>query len=144
LYGSDAMAGVVNVFTAPRKSALHVDLARGGEGLQNAMIDGAWVGATAQLSGAYEHRKDDGFDPNDDFSQDSASALAKWMPSQRFSAGIAARHTTYDEGIPFNTNADASALVPSLSRRQDGHETQVSIPIAFTLGRFVNELTFSD
>ena len=28
--------------------------------------------------------------------------------------------------------------------RQDGHETQVSLPIAFTLGRFVNELTFSD
>ncbi|HWS73285.1 MAG TPA: TonB-dependent receptor [Thermoanaerobaculia bacterium] len=144
LYGSEAMAGVVNVFTTPRKSALHVDIARGGEGLQNALIDGAWVSPTAQLSGAYEHRQDDGFDPNDDFSQNTASALAKWMPSQAFSVGIAARHTTYDEGIPFNTNADATALVPSLSRRQDGHETQVSIPIAFTLGRFVNELTFSD
>ena len=144
LYGSEAMAGVVNVFTTPRKSALHIDIQRGGEGLQNAMIDGAWVGATSLLSGTYEHRKDDGFDPNDDFSQNTASALAKWMPSQAFSVGIAARHTTYDEGIPFNTNADATALVPSLSRRQDGHETQVSIPIAFTLGRFVNELTFSD
>jgi vitamin B12 transporter len=144
LYGSEAMAGVVNVFTAPRKSALRVDVQRGGEGLQNAMVDGAWVGATAQLSGAYEHRQDDGFDPNDDFSQNTASALAKWIPSKVFNIGIAARHTSYDEGIPFNTNADATALVPSLSRRQDGRETQVSIPIGVTLGRFVNELTFSD
>jgi vitamin B12 transporter len=144
LYGSEAMAGVVNVFTAPRKSALHVDVQRGGEGLQNAVIDGAWVGATALLSGAYEHRQDDGFDPNDDFSQNTASVLAKWSPSRSFNVGIAARHTTYDEGIPFNTNADASALVPSLSRRQDGRETQVSLPVSLTLGRFINELTLSD
>jgi vitamin B12 transporter len=144
LYGSEAMAGVVNVLTAPRKNALHVDFERGGEGLQNLVVDGAWVGTTALLSGAWEHRQDDGFDPNDDFSQNTASALAKWSPSQSFSAGIAARHTTYDEGIPFNTNAAATALVPSLSRRQDGRETQVSIPVSLTLGRFINELTFSD
>ena len=144
LYGSEAMAGVVNVLTNPRKSAFHVDVQSGAEGLQNAVVDGTWVGTTAQLSAAYEHRKDDGFDPNDDFSQNTASALAKWMPSQRFSIGIAARHTSYDEGIPFNTNADATALVPSLSRRQDGRETQLSLPLSFTLGRFVNELTFSD
>jgi vitamin B12 transporter len=144
LYGSEAMAGVVNVLTTPRTSGLHLDVQRGGEGLQNAVVDGAWVGTTAQLSGAYEHRRDDGFDPNDDFTQNTVSALAKWNPSQAFSLGIAARHTTYDEGIPFNTNADATALVPSLHRRQDGHETQLSIPVGFTLGRFVNELTFSD
>jgi len=144
LYGSDAMAGVVNVFTAPRKSAFRVDVQRGGQGLQNAAVDGAWVGGTAQISGSYEHRKDDGFDPNDDFSQNSASALAKWTPSQAFDIGIAARHTTYDEGIPFNTNAAATALVPSLHRRQDGRETQVSLPVGFTLGRFVSELTVSD
>src|ERR1019366_6579174 len=54
------------------------------------------------------------------------------------------RHTSYDLGIPFNTNAAGTALVPSLDRRESGTETQIAVPVTLTLGRFISDLTLSD
>jgi vitamin B12 transporter len=144
LYGSEAMAGVVKVLTVPQKSGVHADVAAGGHGLRNALLDGSWSGGTLQLSGSYEHRQDDGFAANDDFRQNSANAFAKWSPSSAVSIGAMARHTSYELGIPFNTNAPGTELVPSLARRQNGTETQLALPLTVTLGRFVNELTIFD
>ncbi|MDP9359871.1 MAG: TonB-dependent receptor [Acidobacteriota bacterium] len=144
LYGSEAMAGVVNVLTTPRTSGVHGDFESGSHGLRNVMVSGAFVGDTSLASGSYEHRADDGFNPNDDFRQNSASATAKWSPFASLSLGAAARHTSYSLGIPFNTNAAGTALVPSLDRRQNGTETQVAIPLTLTLGRFISDLTLSD
>jgi vitamin B12 transporter len=144
LYGSEAMAGVVNVITTPRTSGVHGDFESGGDGLRNAMLDAAYAGETLVAAGNYEHRSDDGFNPNDDFHQNSASGNARWSPSDSFSLGAAARHTTYNLGIPFNTNAAGTALVPSLDRRQNGTETQLALPVTLTLGRFISDLTLSD
>ncbi|HXH41141.1 MAG TPA: TonB-dependent receptor plug domain-containing protein, partial [Thermoanaerobaculia bacterium] len=137
LYGSEAMAGVINVTTTPRTSAVHGDFEGGSHGLRNAMLDGAYAGDTFVAAGSYEHRSDDGFNPNDDFHQNSASANARWTPFDALSIGAAARHTSYNLGIPFNTNAAGTALVPSLDRRQNGTETLVAIPVTLTLGRFI-------
>jgi len=41
LYGSEAMAGVVNVLTTPRTSGIHGDVESGSHGLRNAMLDAA-------------------------------------------------------------------------------------------------------
>src|SRR5204863_1978526 len=82
--------------------------------------------------------------PNDDFRQNSASGNVKWSFSDAFTLGAAARHTSYNLGIPFNTNATGTALVPSLDRRQSGTETQIAIPVTLTLGRFISDLTLSD
>ncbi|MDQ6802694.1 MAG: TonB-dependent receptor [Acidobacteriota bacterium] len=131
LYGSEAMAGVINVLTTPRASHLRAEVQSGSHGLRNGAVDGAWVGGSLLLSGAAEHRQDDGFSPNDDFHQNTASVLAKWSPLAAFSIGVEARRTSYDLGIPFNTNADATRLVPSLQRRQDGTESQVAMPLTF-------------
>ena len=144
LYGSEAMAGVVNVLTAPRSSGVHGDFESGSHGLRNAMIDAAFAGDTLTAAGTYEHRTDDGFNPNDDFHQNSGGANLKWSPSDAFSLGAAARHTSYNLGIPFNTNAAGTALVPSLDRRQNGTETQIAVPATLTLGRFITDLTLSD
>ncbi len=144
LYGSEAMAGVVNVVTTPRTSGIHGDFESGSHGLRNGMVDVAFAGEAFVAGGSYEHRTDDGFNPNDDFRQNSASANAKWSPSDFISLGAAARHTSYDLGIPFNTNAAGTAFVPSLSRRQNGTETQIAIPVTMTLGRFISDLTLSD
>lgn len=144
LYGSEAMAGVINVTTTPRTSGIHGDFESGSHGLRNAMLDGAYAGETFVAAGSYEHRSDDGFNPNDDFHQNSASANARWMPSDALSIGAAARHTSYNLGIPFNTNAAGTALVPSLDRRQNGTETQIAIPVTLTIGRFISDLTLSD
>jgi len=144
LYGSEAMAGVVNVLTTPRTSGLHGDFESGSHGLRNAMLNAAIANESVAAAGTYEHRTDDGFNPNDDFRQNSASGNVKWSLSDAFSIGAAARHTSYNLGIPFNTNAAGTALVPSLDRRQNGTETQLAIPITLTLGRFITDLTLSD
>jgi len=144
LYGSDAVAGVVNVLTTPRRSALRADLERGGRGLQNGSVTASLVSGASHASVSYESRHDDGFAPNDDFDQDSLGLALRWKPSDSFSLGATARRTTYDLGIPVNTNAFGDALVPSPNRRQDGNETQVAIPLEQTLGRFSYELTLAE
>jgi len=144
LYGSDAVAGVVNVVSAPQHNDFRAEIEGGGHGLRNGLVDGAWVSGANQLSGAIEDRRDDGFAANDDFHQRSENLFWRFAPLQSFSLGLAARHTTYDLGIPFNTNADSTAIVPSLARRQSGSERQLAIPIRQTIGRFSYDLTASE
>ena len=144
LYGSDAVAGVVNVISAPRSNSFRAEIEGGGHGLRNGLVDGGWVSGANQLSGAIEDRRDDGFAANDDFHQRSENLFWRFAPMQSFSIGLAARHTTYDLGIPFNLNGNADALVPSLNRRQSGNERQLAIPIAQTIGRFSYDLVASE
>jgi vitamin B12 transporter len=144
IYGSEAVAGVVNVLTAPRQSGVHGVVEGGSHGLRNAAMDGAWVGRSMQLSASLEQRRDDGFDPNDDFRQNGGNVFWRWSPVEHFSVGLVARSTSYKLGIPFNVNAAGSALVPSLKRRQNGNERQLAIPIRQTLGGFSYDLTLAE
>ncbi|HEV2720815.1 MAG TPA: TonB-dependent receptor [Thermoanaerobaculia bacterium] len=144
LYGSEAVAGVVNVITEPTSSGVRAEVASGGHGLRNAILDGSWVGGANRFSAALEHRTDDGFAPNDDFRQNSGNALWRWAPSKTFSLGVAARATSYDLGVPFNLNATGSALVPSLQRRQNGTERQIAVPLQQTLGIFSYDVTLAE
>lgn len=143
LYGSEAMAGVINILTAPRASGWTAEVQGGGHGLRNANVGGTYAANGVQLSAAYEHRDDDGFADNDDFRQNSANALVRWSPSASFSAGAAFRHTTFDLGIPFNTNAAGTSIVASPDRRQSGSETQISVPLTLTVGRVSWEASVS-
>jgi len=144
LYGSDAVAGVVNVLTNPVKSGVHADLEAGGHGLRNAMAGADYVTPSTLFSASYEHRNDDGFATNDDFTQNTANLFWKWTASNQFSIGLAGRRTSYDLGIPTNLNFDGSAIVPSPNRRQEGTERQLAVPIAQTIGRFSYEVTLSE
>ena len=144
LYGSEAMAGVVNVITQPRTSGVRADLQVGGKGLRNGALELSHASPTSRANLAFERRQDDGFNPNDDFRQNSGHASWNWMPSAAFSVGLNARHTSYELGIPFNTNSDATALIPSLERRQSGRESQLAIPLGFTLFGLTNDLSVSE
>jgi len=144
LYGSEAMAGVINILTAPRASGWRAEVQSGGHGLRNASVGGAYAGGVMQLSAAYERREDGGFADNDDFRQNSANALLRWSPSKAFSLGATFRHTTFDLGIPFNTNPAGTAIVPSLDRRQEGSETQLAIPLTLTTGPVAWEASVSE
>ena len=79
LYGSDAMAGVVNILTVPARSGIQATVEGGGRGLLNAQVAGSHVSGGLTLSGAFESRKDDGFADNDDFDQQSANVALRWM-----------------------------------------------------------------
>lgn len=144
LYGSDAVAGVVNVLTTSQRSGFRALLEAGGHGLRNGGATGSYASTALNASASYESRDDDGFAANDDFSQDSASVALRWNATQSFSAGVSARHTSYDLGVPFNLNFNADALVPSLQRRQDGSERQIAVPIEHTLGSFSYDVTLAE
>jgi vitamin B12 transporter len=144
LYGSDAMAGVVNILTVPTRASFQASVEGGGHGLLNAQVSGAHVNGALTLSGAFESRRDDGFAENDDFDQQSANVALRWTSAAKFSVGLTARYTTYDLGVPTNLNFALDQLVPSLQRRQDGNERQIAIPIEQTFGAFRYELLLAE
>lgn len=144
LYGSDAMAGVVNILTVPTRSGLQASVEGGGRGLLNAQVAASHVDGGLTLSGAFESRRDDGFADNDDFDQQSANVALRWTSASHLSLGLTARYTTYDLGVPTNLNAALDQLIPSLQRRQDGNERQIAIPIEQTLGSFRFELLLAE
>jgi vitamin B12 transporter len=144
LYGSDAMAGVINILTVPTRSGLQASVEGGGHGLLNAQIAASHVSGGLTLSGAFESRRDDGFADNDDFDQQSVNVALRWTNASQLSLGLIARYTTYDLGVPTNLNFALDQLVPSLQRRQDGNERQVAIPIEQTLGSFRYELMLAE
>jgi vitamin B12 transporter len=144
LYGSEAVAGVVNVITTPKKSGASGVVEAGSHGLRNGNVEGSLVSASQLVSGSLERREDDGFSANDDFAQTSANALWKWTARPNFSLGLAGRYTSYNLGIPTNLSADLTALVPSLFRRQSGTERQFALPLSQTLGAFSYDLTLSE
>ena len=142
LYGSEAMAGVINVLTTPSKTRLRADVQAGEHGLQNEAAGGAWIDGALMLSGAAEHRQDDGFNANDDFRQNSADVFGRWSKTN-YALGLHVRGTSYDLGIPFNTDASGTRLVPSLSRRQNGNESEVVVPITFNAIGLSNDVAIS-
>jgi vitamin B12 transporter len=144
LYGSDAMAGVVNILTVPTRSGVEASVEGGGKGLLNAQVAASHVAGGLLLSGAFESRHDDGFADNDDFDQQSANVAVRWTSQSQFGIGLTARYTTYDLGVPTNLNPALDELVPSLRRRQDGNERQIGIPIEQTLGRFRFDLLLAE
>ncbi|HYI10898.1 MAG TPA: TonB-dependent receptor [Thermoanaerobaculia bacterium] len=144
LYGSDAMAGVVNILTVPARSGVHAMVEGGGHGLRNAQLAASHVAGGVTLSGAFESRQDDGFADNDDFDQKTANVAFRWTSASRFSIGLTGRYTTYDLGVPTNLNFNLDQLVPSLQRRQDGNERQIAIPIEQTFGAFTYELLLAE
>ncbi|MFP5245892.1 MAG: TonB-dependent receptor, partial [Thermoanaerobaculia bacterium] len=144
LYGSDAMAGVVNILTIPARSGVQAMLEAGGHGLRNGQLSASHVAGGLTLSGAFESRNDDGFAANDDFEQQTANVALRWSAFPNFSIGLTARYTSYDLGIPTNLNFALDELVASPERRQDGNERQLALPIQHTLGSFSYELLLAE
>jgi vitamin B12 transporter len=144
LYGSDAVSGVVNVLTAPRRSSLAIAVEGGGNGFRDGEISAGTVRDSSSLYGSFERRDDDGFAPNDDFGSDTIVAGGQVSPMSNLSAGLAGRHNRYDLGIPRNVNSEATAFVPSLHRREKGSETQISLPVQFLAGNVHYDLKVAD
>lgn len=134
LYGADAVSGVINVLTVPRRSGFTADVEAGENGLWNGAIAGAAQLGDWNLHGSAESRRDDGFAPNDDFSSESVSAGVSYRRGTALSIGLLTRYSSYDLGIPRNINADFTAFVPTPHRREDGVESQISIPVRFEVG----------
>ena len=144
LYGSEAVSGVVNVLTERKGSAATVDLAAGQRGLFNAGITGALDLGDWSLNAAAERRQDQGFAANDDFDGTSLSGATTYRVNSRFSIGFLGRRSAYALGIPFNANAAGTAFVASPSRREEGVETALALPIHYDSGRISYEVRVSE
>lgn len=143
LYGSDAYAGAINVISGSRGNDFDLDLQAGERGLFNGLADASFEAGSLRGSITYDQRRDDGLSANDDYEQTNILGGITWSASKNFSIGLQARQSDYDLGIPFNTNFAGDTLVPSLRRRQDGSESQLSIPIRHQIGRFSYDVTLS-
>lgn len=143
IYGSDAVAGVVNIISGQRDPGITTAVEAGENGLLGGRVDGAWRSGSLSLDAALDTRTDEGFRANDDFEQTAALASLKWRGGRGLTIGLAARFNEFDLGIPLNTNAAGDQLVPSLNRRQSGNELQIAIPITQDLGWTSWELTAS-
>lgn len=129
LYGADAVGGVVNIITTGGADRVDADLAAGGRGLFNAVASVSRRSYYATV----EHRQDDGFAPNDDDIQNAfIGGFTHWTRSATI--GIAGRVSTYDLGVPRNTNAFATAFIATPHYRQNGMEWQLGIPMSAELG----------
>lgn len=135
LYGSDAVSGVINVLTDRAGSFGSADVQAGGRNLRNGRIAGAGGGERWSASGSLEARRDDGFAPNDDLAQTSAVATVRWMGAPAWSAGLRARTTDYETGIPRVVDAAGGAFVPSLQRRERADELEIAVPLHALRGR---------
>jgi len=144
LYGSEAVSGVINVLTKPSSNGASLDVEAGENGLFNGALSGAIVSDSWIGNGTIERRQDDGFADNDDFAANSIVGGATATPNEHFSAGLHARYSTYDLGVPRTPNASSDAFVPSPHRREEGSQTQVAIPLTYTTGRSMYELRLSD
>jgi len=144
LYGSEAVSGVINVLTTPHASGASLDVEAGENSLFNAALSGARVADRWSANGAAEWRTDDGFFDNDDFDASSFLGGFQSTPSDHLSAGVLARHSTYDLGVPFTPNASSDAFVPSPSRREEGSQTQIAVPLQYTAGGNAVELRLSE
>lgn len=134
LYGSEAVAGVVNVITAPARDEMRVELLGGGRGLRDGRASLTHRSGSLLASGNFDSTHDDGFAPNDFFLRNAADGLLRWTASSQTALGLLARYSSFRLGVPTNLNGDASALVPSPNRKQKGFESEVAIPIDQTFG----------
>ena len=143
LYGADAVGGVVNIITTGDSDHVDVDLAGGGRGLFNGVASVAQKTGAIALDLAVEHRQDDGFARNDDDRQNSLFGSLSFAPSRSFSLGLAGRAASYDLGVPRNTNATATAYVPTPHHRENGKEWQLALPVTAEIGSVHTELRLS-
>ncbi len=144
LYGSEAVSGVVNVLTKPSTTGASIDVEGGENGLLNGALYGAHVSDRWIVNGAVERRQDDGFASNDDFTANSLVGGATMMPNEHLSAGVQARYSSYDLGVPRTPNTSSDAFVASPHRREEGSQLQVAIPVTYQTGRSMFELRLSD
>jgi vitamin B12 transporter len=144
LYGSEAVSGVVQILTEPRKSGATADVQVGEHGLINGSLSGAFAGDRWNANGSVERREDDGFFANDDSQSDSYTAGATYKPMTGLSLGVMARHSSYDLGIPFSPNFSYDAFVASPRRREEGSETQIVAPLRYETNGTTYEVRLSE
>ena len=119
LYGSDAMAGVVQLFTRRGAGAVHGDVSARGGGFASRDVDASVHGGSQRLTYSFagaQHRTD-GFQAfNSQFRQGVGSALIGTTLGG-FEGSLSARYT--DRELHFPTNGSGEVVDSNAVRRDD-------------------------
>jgi vitamin B12 transporter len=136
LYGSQAIGGVVQVFTGKR-DGVRLRLEGGEDGYRRAgLAAGASLGRV-RLDATGHSRRGDGVFENDFFDSDELMARALWTLRPGVSLGLVARANDAETGIPF------SGVTPTLSRRIAWEEREVAVPFKAERGKWEVEALLS-
>jgi vitamin B12 transporter len=127
LYGSDALGGVVQIFSGEREGGT-LRLEIGEDGYARAgLAAGANVGAL-RLDLAGSLRRGDGRFANEFFDGEDLVARARWQPGEGGSVGLVARINAAEIGIPFSSGE------PSPERRIARRERELALPFSAAAG----------
>ena len=104
LYGGDAVGGVVQVLSAPRRGA-DLQLEGGENGYLRGQVSAATQLGSTKVEVAGHLRRGDGQAENDFFDGEALMARADWEMQPGMSLGLLVRAADADTGIPYNGGA---------------------------------------
>lgn len=137
LYGSNAVGGVVQVFTGARQGG-SLSLEGGENGYaRGGLAAGADLGSV-RLDVTGHVRRGEGELENDFFDGEEAVARALWTVSPGVSVGVLARANDSETGIPL------SGGQPTLNRRISWEEREVAVPFRLERGPWELEAQISE
>ncbi|HEX9160311.1 MAG TPA: TonB-dependent receptor plug domain-containing protein, partial [Thermoanaerobaculia bacterium] len=88
LYGSEAVAGVINVISAPAGDEAQAEIEGGGRGLRSGRAFVARTFASLLASGSLDSTHDDGFAQNDFFTRTAGTGSLRWIATPATSVGL--------------------------------------------------------
>jgi vitamin B12 transporter len=150
LYGSDAIGGVIQIFTRPASTALSGRVAiEGGEaGLKHGSAFATAGSAAFGATGSYSHDEIDGDRANSDWRQDAGSARLEGRFGDRLRIAFEGSLVDAEVGVPGPVGRETPHA------RQQSREERVQLPISFRpyeghdanllLARVASERTYSD
>jgi vitamin B12 transporter len=150
LYGSDAIGGVIHIFTRPASAGISARVAvEGGDAGQRRASAFASAGSqTFGVSGSYAHDETDGDRTNSDWRQNAGSLRLEGRWGERLRVALEGSLVDADVGTPGPIGRETPRA------RQESRENRLQLPISFrpieghdatlVFARVASERTYSD
>jgi vitamin B12 transporter len=150
LYGSDAIGGVIHVFTRPAGAGFsgRAQLEGGGDGQRRGSVYASGGAGSFGAAGSYSHDETDGERRNSDWKQDAGSLRLEGTWGDRLRVALEGSLVDADVGVPGPVGRESPRA------RQTSREERLQLPISFRpldghdatllLARVASERTYDD
>jgi len=127
LYGSDAIGGVIHVFTRPATAGFsgRAQLEGGGDGQRRASAYASGGAGSFGAAGSYSHDESDGERRNSDWKQDAGSLRLEGTWGDRLRVALEGSLVDADVGVPGPVGRESPRA------RQTSREERLQLPISF-------------
>jgi vitamin B12 transporter len=129
LYGSDAIGGVIQIFTRPPQAGFSGGVTAEGGNAGQASASAFVTGGSGSFSGAasYRYGNIDGDRPNSDWRQNNGSARLDWQPNEAARLSLEGSILSGEVGTPGPAGAE------NPTARSIFREERIALPASFTL-----------